>query len=169
MPNESPSQRQRARSLRRGALVAAASLVPLLVVAWIAVYRDQRVIRPRSSAVSRASPIRSAPPTRSAAPRTVTSTDGSSELEEIAELRRLGFADPERSLALVQSWSKRASNEAPAELMWFEARALVELGRFDEARAVARAMLERHPSEPWTMDARRHLLSHPFGLPPRGR
>lgn len=180
MPSENPNERTQRRGLYGAALVAAAILVPLLVVAWIAVRRDRvadvrpavgadALSAPLGSAAS-ASPSRPSPDARSVGePATVTEPkDAQSGTPELAELRRLGLTNPERSLELTQSWSTRVSAEAaPAEVMWFETRALVELGRFDEARAVAHAMLQRHPNEPWTADVRRHLLSHPLGLPPR--
>jgi hypothetical protein len=47
------------------------------------------------------------------------------------------------------------------------ARALVDLGRFEEARDQARLMKKMYPSSSFTADAERHLLTHPLGLPPR--
>lgn len=55
----------------------------------------------------------------------------------------------------------------PPERVWFEARALVEMQRFDEARELAQEMGQRYPGTPWTADVERHLLTHPFGLPSR--
>lgn len=86
----------------------------------------------------------------------------------IDELRRLQFDTPEKSLELARSALARfPDGPTVAERSWYEARALVSLGRFADARRVAEWMLDHHPESPFTADARRHLLSHPFGLPAR--
>jgi hypothetical protein len=78
------------------------------------------------------------------------------------------ITDPEGVLALAREGSARFPRGAgAAERGWYEARALVELGRMDEAVAVARALLEQHPDASWTADVRRHLLSHPVDGTPR--
>jgi hypothetical protein len=46
-------------------------------------------------------------------------------------------------------------------------RSLVELKRFHEARDAAKAMVERFPSDPLTLEVRRHLLVYPLDHPSR--
>jgi hypothetical protein len=88
----------------------------------------------------------------------------------MVKLRQLGLSDPIVSLELARAGQQRfADSPDAAERTWFEARALVELQRLDEARVVAKQMVERYPGTDWTRDVQRHLLSHPFGLPPRPR
>ncbi len=81
----------------------------------------------------------------------------------VAELKELQLSDPERSLHLARDSMRRFPHGPTApERSWYEARALVELGRLGQARQVAAWMLEQYPESPFTADARRHLLSHPF-------
>ena len=86
----------------------------------------------------------------------------------LQELRRLALSDPERSVALTQDFDERFP-EGPRdpERAWYQARTLVDLGRFNEARRIARETVQRNPDDSWSRDLERHLLSHPFGLPPR--
>ncbi len=90
------------------------------------------------------------------------------EASVMAKLRELRSSDPRASLALARKGNERfPDSQAAPERVWFEARALVDLHRFDEAQAVARDMVERYPGTHWTLDVQRHLLTHPLGLPPR--
>jgi hypothetical protein len=85
----------------------------------------------------------------------------------MAELRRLMFTAPAISLEIARDGNARfPDGPQAAERAWFETRALVLLGRFDEARSVARRMIERYPDTQWTTDVRRHLLSQPAHAPP---
>jgi hypothetical protein len=80
------------------------------------------------------------------------------------------FADPATALRLAREGNERFPQSAGTpERNWYEARALVELQRFDEAVRVARAMVERHPTAEWTADVQRHLLTHPLGESPVAR
>lgn len=86
----------------------------------------------------------------------------------VTELRALGFQRPKESLALAREAREAFPDGATiAERTWYEARALVELGEFREAQAVARWLVERDPTSSFSLDLERHLLSHPLGLPPR--
>ncbi len=87
---------------------------------------------------------------------------------EIALLRRLGLSDPEQTLRLAREANAvdPASDEAP-ERAWWAARALVELGHFDEAEAQARTMVREFPDSYFAADVRRHLLTHPLRSAPR--
>jgi hypothetical protein len=101
-------------------------------------------------------------------PRSSAQTAKVGQAEESALMDMLRsfnvIADPEGVLVLAREGSARFPRGADAaERGWYEARALVELGRMDEAVAVARALLEQHPDASWTADVRRHLLSHPVG------
>jgi hypothetical protein len=90
------------------------------------------------------------------------------ELVLLAHLRQLKFSDPERSIRLAERLEQSfPGSESSPERAWYQARNLVYLKRFDEARQIARQMHEERPDDPWAQDLRRHLLSHPFGLPPR--
>lgn len=90
------------------------------------------------------------------------------ELRLIQELRRLQFTDPEYAVRLAENFAERFPDSAQLpERAWYQARNLVYLARFDEARHIAEDMVDRHPESPWSRDLRRHLLSHPLGLPPR--
>lgn len=86
----------------------------------------------------------------------------------LKRLRQLEFADPEQSVRLAEGFDQRFPERARApERAWYLARNLVYLGRFDDARRVARETVEGRPNDSWSRDLARHLLSHPFGMPPR--
>jgi|GEM_PF-3208723 len=90
------------------------------------------------------------------------------ELTLLGRLRSLKFTDPEESVRLAQQLDERFPESAHApERAWYQARNLVYLERFEEARELAREVSERFPADPWSLDLTKHLLSHPFGLPPR--
>jgi len=98
----------------------------------------------------------------------VTKSALEQELTLLQDLRRLALSDPEQSVALTQDFDERFP-EGPRspERAWYQARSLVDLGRFDEARRIALQTVGRSPHDSWSRDLERHLLSHPFGLPPR--
>jgi hypothetical protein len=114
---------------------------------------------------------RSRPVLRRRAAATDESDPGDGSEEEAAimsTLRELKSSNPPTSLGLARQGNARFPDSAHApERGWYEARALVDLQRFDEARRVARNMVERYPGTHWTLDVQRHLLTHPFGLAPR--
>jgi hypothetical protein len=86
----------------------------------------------------------------------------------LQRLRQLEFADPAQSVRLAEAFDERFPERARApERAWYLARNLVYLGRFDEARRVARETVGVRPDDSWSRDLARHLLSHPFGMPPR--
>lgn len=90
------------------------------------------------------------------------------EVTLIQRLRDLKFSDPERSIRLAEDFDAGfPDSDFTPERAWYQARNLVYLKRFDEARALATRMLEQYPDDSWSRDLSRHLLSHPFGLPPR--
>jgi len=80
----------------------------------------------------------------------------------MAELRGLMFTAPASSLQIARDGNARfPDGPDAAERGWFEVRVLVLLDRFDEARHVARRLVQRYPDTQWANDVRRHLRSHP--------
>jgi hypothetical protein len=80
----------------------------------------------------------------------------------MAQLRAIGQSDPATAIELArQGNAEFPDSPEAAERAWFVAKNLVNLGRFDQARAEARSMLERYPGTSWTNDVERHLLTHP--------
>lgn len=81
----------------------------------------------------------------------------------MASLRALGLKHPERSLELAREGHALfpASPDA-AERGWFVVRALVELGRFDQALAESRSMVEKYRGSPFALDVEKHLLTRPL-------
>jgi TolA-binding protein len=80
----------------------------------------------------------------------------------------LALREPNRTLELARVGNDaHPKSESAPERKWWQARALVELQRFSEARDLAREMVANFPDSPFAADARKHLLSHPFGLAPR--
>jgi len=88
------------------------------------------------------------------------------ETEIMTELRTLAQSAPERSLELAREGDARfpGSEDAP-ERAWFKIRALVNLARFEEARAEAVVMVDTYRDTPWAGDVERHLLTHPLNHP----
>ncbi len=123
-----------------------------------------------------ASPLQSAQaappeaPERQRVQETTETDDAWDERELIAELREVRASQPELALELAREGKERfQESESVAELSWFEARALVDLARFEEAKDVGREMLDAYPESTFTADVRRHLFTHPFGESPRVR
>ena len=83
-------------------------------------------------------------------------------------LRQLVASDPAHAIEKAREGDKHfPDSAAAAERAWIVAKALANLGRFHEARDAARAMVEKYPGNSWAMDAQRHLMIHPLGLPSR--
>ena len=80
----------------------------------------------------------------------------------MTRLRELGETNPALSLQLAREALARFPDgpDAP-ERNWIVVKSLVNLERFDEARAEARAMVERFPDDAKSLDVRRHLLTNP--------
>jgi hypothetical protein len=90
------------------------------------------------------------------------------EFTLMERLRALEFSDPEQSIRLAEDIAQRFPNSIYApERAWYHARNLVYLERFGEARQLALQTNEQYPDDPRSRDLASHLLSHPFGLPPR--
>ena len=83
----------------------------------------------------------------------------------MTQLRRLVDNAPGRTIELARGGQKRfpGSPDAP-ERSWMIARALVSLGRFEEACREARQLVRMHRDNVWALDAMRHLLLHPLDL-----
>jgi len=88
----------------------------------------------------------------------------------MTQLRQLVDNAPGRTIELAREGQKRfpGSPDAP-ERSWMIAKALVSLGRFEEACGEARHLMRRSPENVWAIDAMRHLLLHPLDLPSRTR
>jgi hypothetical protein len=80
----------------------------------------------------------------------------------MARLHQLKETDPPLSLRLAREGNTRFpdSPEAP-ERTWIVVKSLVDLHRFDEARAEARSMVAKYPNDSYAADVQRHLLSNP--------
>lgn len=88
------------------------------------------------------------------------------EVTVMLRLRSLASTNPNLSLKLAREGNVRfPAGTGAAERGWFAARALVDLGRFDEAVAEARAMISKYPDTTFTEDVARHLLTHPMSHP----
>jgi hypothetical protein len=98
--------------------------------------------------------------------RSVSTSDRSDEASIMAELRTLEQSDPVRSLELVRVGEARfpGSEDAP-ERAWYKIRSLVNLRRFEDARAEALAMVDTYRDTPWAGDVERHLLTQPLNHP----
>ena len=81
-------------------------------------------------------------------------------------LRLLAANDPDLSLQLSREGDARfPASAGAAERSWFAVRALVDLGRFDEAVTGARVMVSKYPNPTFANDVVRHLLTHPLSHP----
>lgn len=88
------------------------------------------------------------------------------ETSTTKRLHQLAESDPATALRLAVADNLRfpGSEDAP-ERSWLICRSLVNLGRFPEAVAAARLLLEQYPDTPWALDAERHLLVNPMSDP----
>jgi hypothetical protein len=93
-------------------------------------------------------------------------SDLAPEIDEnslIDQLRLLELTVPLLSLELARTGNQHFPDGPTAsERAWFVTRALVELGRFEEARTLALRMVKEFPDNHFAQDVRRHLLSHPM-------
>ena len=114
--------------------------------------------RAASTAPNDAAPA--APPERKLAP---TNED---EASLMAKLRGAWTTDPTTSIALAREGNRRfpASDDAP-ERSYLLVRSLVNLGRFEEAKAEAAAMVDTYRDTPYANEVERHLLSNPLTHP----
>ena len=88
------------------------------------------------------------------------------EDELLDALSELGADDPELALRLARETRARFPDSVrSAEPAYFEVRALVNLGRLDEAVTNARALVAAHPHDPLANEVARHLLTHPMTHP----
>lgn len=84
----------------------------------------------------------------------------------MAELRQPTAVRSEHTLQLALSGNESFPKSADVpERTWIAIRALVDLHRFEEARAAARKMVEAFPDSPWSLDVQQHLLTNPGGAP----
>ncbi len=89
-----------------------------------------------------------------------------SESDEAAlmeHLHALGESDPASSLQLAKRGNERFGGTTDAaERAWIVVKSLVNMGRFDEARAEAAAMVQTYRGTSWAADVERHLLVNPL-------
>ena len=90
------------------------------------------------------------------------------EPDLMTQLRRLVDNAPSSLIELARAGQKRFpdSPDIP-ERSWMIAKALVSLGRFEEACDEARRLVRKYPDNVWALDAMRHLLLHPLDLASR--
>jgi hypothetical protein len=117
-------------------------------------------------AVERTTPSGSSIPAR--AQKAEADTVIPDEDKLMQRLQLLRETSPAEAIAL----SRRIEEYFPdspraAERTYVSVRSLVEIKRFHEAREEAKAMVERFPGDPRTLEVKRHLLVHPLGHPSR--
>jgi hypothetical protein len=89
---------------------------------------------------------------------TVNSDDSSS----MDQLRELLIKDPELGLKETrEALEREPDGPNAAEQTSMVVKALVGLGRFDEARREAEVMVKKFPGTRWAEDVERHVLTHP--------
>lgn len=88
------------------------------------------------------------------------------EASTIAKLHDLAASDPQLSLKLAREALDRFpdSPDAP-EFEWNVVKALANMDRYREAEEEARAMVEKYPDNPLSVDVDHHLLNHPPNPP----
>lgn len=85
------------------------------------------------------------------------------------ELREMRQSDPELSLRLARDGNARFPGSADAaERASIVVKSLMRMGRGDEARAEARAMVDTYPDTPWAADVKHHMLDIPSYVPDAG-
>src|SRR3954470_24330030 len=89
-------------------------------------------------------------------------TEHFDEASLLSELHELAAADPAKSLRLArQAVDRFPESPNAAEFQWNVVKALFNLGRLDEAKNEARAMLVQYPKSSFTGDVIHHLLNPP--------
>jgi hypothetical protein len=88
------------------------------------------------------------------------------EASLIGKLHDLAASDPPRSLRLAREALSRFPDSAHApEFEWNVVKALANMDRYREAEEEARAMVEKYPDNPLSVDVDHHLLNHPPNPP----
>jgi hypothetical protein len=103
------------------------------------------------------------PGTAAVARARVVGTIVRDEASVMTELHRLGEDNPALSLLLAREGNDRfpRSAEAP-ERGWILVKSLVNMRRFDEAKAEAVIMVDKYRGTSWAADVERHLLVNPL-------
>jgi hypothetical protein len=160
-------------------VVGAFIAVAIAYAAWVSSHDDQATAMVASAPVEahlgktqEAEPEPVIPMKRSVSsiPAGVTQADTVMPDEDklMENLQLLREKSPTEAIAL----SRRIEEYFPdgrraAERTYVTVRSLEELKRFREARDEASRMVERFPSDPHTLEVRRHLLVHPLDYPSR--
>ncbi|MBN2340188.1 MAG: hypothetical protein JXX29_08895 [Deltaproteobacteria bacterium] len=96
----------------------------------------------------------------------VDSNDAQKVIEQarfMDNLRKTWPKQPGQILPLaLQGEQLFADTPLASECAWIAVRCLIEMGRFPDAREKSRKMVEQYPDSDWTMDVKRHLLTHPL-------
>lgn len=89
-------------------------------------------------------------------------TEHSDEASLLSELHELAATDPAESLRLARQAVNRFPDSPNAsEFQWNVVKALINMGRLDEAKNEARTMLVQYPKSSFTGDVIHHLLNPP--------
>jgi len=117
------------------------------------------VVRAILPPVPAPSPTRAPIPAKPAEP---TAPELLDEASLIAKLRDLAASDPPQSLKLARDALARFpdSPDAP-KFEWNVVKALANMDRYREAEEEARAMVEKYPDNPLSVDVDHHILNHP--------
>jgi hypothetical protein len=165
-------------SRQRGVSIAAVA-VALAAVAVLYVLRDTRSASepkaPPSGAMSPPVSTAAQPPTPPIAPSSVpavvprprraVSAAARKTLDEAALLAKIDDLGPS-NLALTVELAREGLRRFPdspraPEFAMNLAKALLHMGRVDEAREEARTMLKKYPDSPFTREVEHHLLTNP--------
>lgn len=80
----------------------------------------------------------------------------------MAKLHALGEMNPALTIRLARAGNQRNPDSADApERAWMLVKAMVNQGRFDDARAEAAVMVEKYRGTSWASDIERHMQVHP--------
>jgi hypothetical protein len=161
-------------------VILAAGVTALAVLLIVFASRDRRSVSEPSetqdSIVAATPPAPSEPSAKPLSPvpaalaagsrlRRQTKPDAEKPLDEtslMTKLHDLAASDPPLSLRLAKEALERFpdSPDAP-EFNWNLVKALFNMGRMEEARDEARAMVAKYPGNYFASDVDHHLLNHP--------
>ena len=159
-------------------LVLAASVIALSALLVVFAVRHKRSVPapietqdPIGAAPAPSEPVAKAlPPLPAALPtgprlRLATEPNADKPLDEtslMTKLHDLAASDPPLSLRLAREALDRFSDSPNApEFNWNLVKALFNMGRVEEARQEARAMVSKYPGNYFAGDVDHHLLNHP--------
>lgn len=161
-------------------VILAAGVIALAILLIVFASRDRRSVQaPIETAdpiVAATPPAPSEPPVEPLHPvsaalatgsrlRSPTKPDAEKPLDEtslMTKLHDLAASDPSLSLRLAKEALDRFPDSPNApEFNWNLVKALFNMGRLEEAREEARAMVAKYPGNDFAGDVDHHLLNHP--------